>query len=39
MGALKPSLNGPGAIKAWQLLIDPLKNGSAIPFATLQKDG
>ena len=39
MGATKPGLNGPGALKAWQLLIEPLQNGSSIPFATLQKNG
>jgi ABC-type glycerol-3-phosphate transport system substrate-binding protein len=39
MGALKPGLNTPAAIAAWQLLIEPEKNGSAVPFATLQKNG
>jgi spermidine/putrescine-binding protein len=32
-------LNGSGALAAWQLLITPEQNGSAIPFATLQKNG
>ena len=39
MGATKPALNTPAAIAAWNLLIDPEKNGSAVPFATLQKNG
>jgi ABC-type glycerol-3-phosphate transport system substrate-binding protein len=39
MGTLKPNLNGPGALSAWELLIDPLKKNIAIPFATLQKNG
>ncbi len=39
MGSLKPNLNGQGALAAFALLIDPLKNGSNVPFATEQKDG
>ena len=39
MGATKPGLNTSAAIAAWQLLIEPEKNGSAVPFATLQKNG
>ena len=39
MGATKPNLNGPAAIAAWNLLIAPLTNNSAVPFATLQKNG
>jgi ABC-type glycerol-3-phosphate transport system substrate-binding protein len=39
MGATKPALNTPAAIAAWNLLIEPETNGSAVPFATLQKNG
>ena len=39
MSETKADLNGPGALKAWALLIAPEKNGSAVPFATLQKNG
>jgi ABC-type glycerol-3-phosphate transport system substrate-binding protein len=39
MGATKPALNTSAALAAWALLIDPEKNGSAVPFATLQKNG
>ena len=33
------NLNGSAALKAWQLLIAPEQNGSAVPFSTLQKNG
>jgi len=39
MSETKADLNGAGALKAWALLIAPEKNGSAIPFSTLQKNG
>jgi len=39
MGATKPALNTSAALAAWALLIEPEKNGSAVPFATLQKNG
>src|SRR6202142_520987 len=39
MGATAPALNTPAAVAAWALLIAPEQNGSAIPFATLQKNG
>ena len=39
MSEAAPNLNGPGALAAWQLLITPEQNGSAVPFATLQKNG
>jgi maltose-binding protein MalE len=39
MGALKPDLNGSGAQAAFALMLEPLQNGSNVPFATEQKDG
>jgi ABC-type glycerol-3-phosphate transport system substrate-binding protein len=39
MGATTPALNTSAALAAWNLLIEPEKNGSAVPFATLQKNG
>jgi ABC-type glycerol-3-phosphate transport system substrate-binding protein len=39
MGATQPALNTSAALAAWALLIEPEKNGSAVPFATLQKNG
>jgi hypothetical protein len=39
MSETKADLNGPGALKAWALLIAPEQNGSAVPFSTLQKNG
>jgi ABC-type glycerol-3-phosphate transport system substrate-binding protein len=39
MGAKTSALNTSAAVAAWQLLIEPEQNGSAIPFATLQKNG
>jgi ABC-type glycerol-3-phosphate transport system substrate-binding protein len=39
MSPSKPALNTPAAVAAWQLLIEPETNGSAVPFATLQKNG
>ncbi len=39
MGEKTANLNGAGALTAWQLLINPEQNGSAIPFSTLQKNG
>jgi ABC-type glycerol-3-phosphate transport system substrate-binding protein len=39
ISATKPALNTSAALAAWALLIEPEKNGSAVPFATLQKNG
>lgn len=39
MSEAAPDLNGSPALAAWQLLIAPEQNGSAVPFATLQKNG
>jgi hypothetical protein len=39
MSETSASLNGAPALAAFQLLIAPEQNGSAIPFATLQKNG
>lgn len=39
MSATKPGLNGPGALAAWKLLIEPQQNNSSVPFSTQQKDG
>jgi len=39
MSESAPDLNGSAALAAWQLLITPEQNNSAVPFATLQKNG
>jgi len=39
MSETQADLDGPGALKAWAFLIAPERNGSAIPFSTLQKNG